>query len=68
MSILRGATGLLAAGTAVAAWKVAKSARNDEPGLAIGALLVAAVSASAAAHKLADEVEEFRDRRRRRPR
>lgn len=65
MSILRGAMGLLAAGTAVAAYRVAKEAKHSDPGIALGAIVLSAFSASAAAHNLADEVEEFRNRRRR---
>lgn len=65
MSILKGALGLLAAGATVAAYKVARATKEDEPGVALGAVVVGALTASAAAHALTDEVRELRDRGRR---
>ncbi|MBX3027069.1 hypothetical protein KF840_19370 [bacterium] len=63
MSILRGAIGLLAAGTAAAAYQAAKNSRRG--GDALGAAVVTATAASVAAHALTGEVRELRHRVRR---
>ena len=65
MSIIRGALGLLAAGTAVAGYKVARNAlHQDEPLVAAAAAVIGSVAASRAAHNLSDELGEVRRRSR----
>jgi hypothetical protein len=64
MSILKGALGLLAAGTAVAAFKAAKNASRNDPLVAAGAVIVGTAATSAAVHTIADEVGELRRRAR----
>lgn len=61
MSTRRLALGLLSAGAAIGAYKVARAAaQDDSPGVAITAAVVSAVAGSAAAHALAKEYGELR--------